>query len=89
MEAELNVRLPDQNPCVLPVFMTMQFVLSAGHIGVFDIMHDLMRAQGRFQTWQYVWQVCQRRHLHAVLSQQTEVNAETIASVVPILMAQN
>ena len=44
MESELNVRLPGQYPSIVPAFMTVQFVLSAGHYGFFDIMHSLMLA---------------------------------------------
>ncbi|KAL9626647.1 MAG: hypothetical protein Q9164_007830 [Protoblastenia rupestris] len=87
MEAELNVRMPDQDLGVLPVFMTVQFLLSVGHKRFFDIMHDLMRAQGKIQTWRCVWRVCQRPELYTVLSQHAEVNAQMNDFVLENVMA--
>lgn len=88
MEAELNVRLPDQDRRVLPVFMTVQFLLSARHMGFFNILHDLMRAQGRLKIWECVWRVCQRSWLYTVMSQHAELHAEMFESMLSIVMAQ-
>ena len=44
MKNKLNAKLPNTDPEVIPVFTIVQFVLSAGHGGFFDIMHYLMEA---------------------------------------------
>lgn len=44
MEIELNVRLPDDSPAVIPILMIVQFLISAGRIGFFEVMDNLMYA---------------------------------------------
>ncbi|KAL9124657.1 MAG: hypothetical protein Q9217_006033 [Psora testacea] len=74
METELNARWQplDILPGVLPALMTVQFLLSAGHSGFFNIMNRLMHAQSRVQTWEKVWRTLRRWEYYIAVSQLTE-----------------
>ena len=47
MKTELNVRLPSDLPTIVPLFMIMQFLLSAEYSGFFDTLNLLIHAQRR------------------------------------------
>lgn len=87
METELNLRLPSETPCVVPIFMTVQFLLSVRHVGFFEIMHGLMHAQRKVHLWQCVWRLCRRSEFYALLSQHTEMTVKIFEDILPLVMA--
>ena len=70
METELNDRLPSECPSAISGFITMQFLLSIGNFGFFEVMDRLMRAQ-REREWLAVWQTCQHQETFTALTQLT------------------
>ena len=53
----------------------------------FEMMDGLMHAQGKVQTWEYVWRVCQRSEFYTALSQQTEMSVRMFDTMFSIVMA--
>lgn len=85
LETELHYRLPSRYPPAIPAFITLQFLLSAGNFGFFDIMHRLMETR-RKKEWRAVWQACQREELYTALLQATERNTTMFEKMLPHVM---
>lgn len=86
METELSVRLFCGTPKLSAMFMTVQFLVSAGHSGFFDIMHQLTLAQCEIELWERVWEGCQRLEWYDSLKQTIEWTDRTYEAVVPLIL---